>query len=267
MRGILRRAMQSIARRGSIAPKRRKKNHRGTSMSLRLWSALVALTCSALLAGCAAPVQQPVHLAKDYFSAGKARQGAVGVVMAELPKPDTAFPGAGCLLCIAVANGMHQALSTQVQAFSTDELKPLPSSLVGLLRKRGVNAVLIEEPLRIDALPDLNAGDSGNKARKNFTALGTKHGVERLLVIHFTTLGVWRSYSAYVPTDVPRAVVNGDASIVDLATHSLDWYLPVAISRAAEGNWDEPPKFPGLSNAYYEALEIGMDLIKQPFDR
>lgn len=233
-------------------------------MSIQRLGATVALLAAALLAGCAAPVQQPVNLAPDFMST-KAKQGRLGVVMAELPKPDTQFPGAGCLLCIAVANGAHASLSKEVQAFSTAELKPLPEQLVALLRKQGVDAVLITDPLKVADLPDLG-GDTVNKSRKSFLALKAKHQLDRLLVVDIQSLGVWRSYSAYVPTDVPRAVLNGQASIIDLSTHALDWHLPLALSRAAEGAWDEP-KFPGLTNAYYQVLETGMDMVKKPLSK
>jgi hypothetical protein len=236
-------------------------------MSSNPWSIFVVAATAMLLGGCATPAQRPIDLPANYFSSGNAKGGKVGVVMAELPKPDTAFPGAGCLLCIAVANGTHSALNKEVQTFSTAELKPLPSDLVALLKKQGLDAVLISEPLKIDALPDLGATDPVNKSRKNFASLKAKYNVDRLLVVNFTALGVWRSYSAYVPTDLPKAVVVGNASMIDLATHSLEWYLPVTISRAADGNWDEPPNFPGLTNAYYQVLETGMDVIKKPFVR
>ena len=97
--------------------------------------------------------------------------------------------------------------------------------------------------------------------------LKAKHGIDRLLVVHITSLGVWRSYSAYVPTEPPRAVLNGTVSMIDLSSHALEWYLPLAVSRAADGAWDEPPKFPGLSNAYYQVLETGMDMVKKPLGK
>ena len=234
-------------------------------MSTRLLVAALAL--SALLAGCAGPVQTRVNLAADYFSAGKAKTGKVGVVMSDLPKPDTQFPGAFCLLCMAVANGAHSALSKEVQAFSTAELQPLPADLAALLKKQGLDVVLINEPLKVADLPDLGASDPVNKARKNYASLKAKHGIDRLLVVHITSLGVWRSYSAYVPTEPPRAVLNGTVSMIDLSSHALEWYLPLAVSRAADGAWDEPPKFPGLSNAYYQVLETGMDLVKKPLGK
>ncbi len=236
-------------------------------MSLNFKSVFAVLAVALLFGGCATPAQQRIDLADNYFSSGKAKAGKIGVVMAELPKPDTAFPGANCLLCLGVANGMHSALSKEVQTFSTAELKPLPSDVVALLKKQGLDAVLIDEPLKIDALPDLKASDATNKPRKNFAPLKDKYNVDRLLVVHFTALGVWRSYSAYVPTDPPKAIVVGNASLIDLSTHSLEWYLPVTISRAADGEWDEPPTFPGLTNAYYQVLETGMDAIKKPFVR
>ena len=229
--------------------------------------AATALFVVTVLAGCAGPVQQPINLAADHFSAGKGRSGRIGVVLAELPKPDTSFPGAGCLLCLAVANGAHAALSKEVQSFSTAELKPLPADLVALLKKQGLDAVVVDETVKLADLPDLGASDSTNKSRKNFAALKAKHKLSRLLVVDITALGVWRSYSAYVPTDVPKAVLYGTISLVELDTHALEWHLPLALSRAADGAWDEPPKFPGLSNAYYQVLETAMDMVKKPLGK
>ena len=32
----------------------------------------------------------------------------------------------------------------------------------------------------------------------------------------------------------------------------------------AVGNWDEPPAYPALTNSYYQALEMGKDIILAP---
>jgi hypothetical protein len=236
-------------------------------LSRRRLGALGAFVLAALLAGCAVPVQKQVDLPPGFLAAAKAKGGRIGVVMAELPKPDTQFPGAYCLLCVGVANMAHSELNKEVQSFSTAELRPLPGDLVALLQKQGLDAVLINDVVNVKALPDLGAPDPVNKSRKSFAALKDKYKLDRLLLVNFSALGVWRSYSAYVPTDPPRAVLNGEASLIDLSTHGYQWYLPLALSRAAEGAWDEPPKFPGLTNAYFQVLETGMDVIKQPFTR
>lgn len=236
-------------------------------MLFRWRSAIIVAATATLLGGCATPPQRPIDLNPNYFSSEKSKVGKVGVVMADLPKPDTSFPGAGCLLCLAVANGAHSVLNREVQTFSTAELKPLPSDVVALLQKQGLDAILIDEPLKIEDLPDFGASDPQNKSRKNFASLKAKYNLDRLLVLHFTALGVSRSYSSYVPTDIPKAIAVGNASMIELGSHSLEWYLPVSVSRAAEGNWDEPPKFPGLANAYYQVLETGMDVMKKPLVR
>jgi hypothetical protein len=234
-------------------------------MTTRFFNTTFALLCAALLSACAAPVQLPVDLPANYFSGGVAKANRIGVVMSELPKPDTQFPGASCLLCLGVANLAHASMTKEVQTFSTVELKPLPVDLVALLQKQGFDAVLISEPLKGADLPDNKTGDAPNKSRKDFSALKNKHKLDRLLVVDISSLGVWRSYSAYIPTSTPSAIANGTAAIVDLSNNNLDWYLPINLSRKAEGTWDEPPKFPGLSNAYYQVLESILDMVKKPF--
>lgn len=231
---------------------------------LNRWVGRIAAVVVLALGGCAVPVQKPVSLPSDFFSSGPAKSGPVGVVMMEMPAPDTQFPGAGCLLCIGVANAAHAQLTDQVKTFSVDEVKALRAEAVALLKKKGLDAREIAEMPKPSDFPDLPAVEGVNRSRKDYTALGQKHGVQRLLVIRVTALGVWRSYSAYVPTDVPRATVMGEVAMVQLGTHTLEWLAPIRTARAAEGNWDEPPKFPGLTNAYYQAIESAKDLVLKP---
>lgn len=225
---------------------------------LGAWGLVVAL-----LGGCAAPVQPPVGLASDYFSA---RSGRIGVAISELPAPDTAFPGADCLLCLAAASVANRELTTAVASWSTEDLKALKAELVAALSARGQQAQAIDEPLKMDAVPDRKDAEPGF-ARKDYAALGQRAGVQRLLVVDVGALGAWRNYAAYIPSGPPRAVFKAQAYIVDLATHKLEWYQRFDLARVAEGNWDEPPKFPGLTNAHFQVLEEAKDAIKRPFVR
>jgi hypothetical protein len=43
--------------------------------------------------------------------------------------------------------------------------------------------------------------------------------------------------------------------------------MPLTVMKAADGKWDEPDRFPGLTNAYYQALESSRDRLLQPFAR
>jgi hypothetical protein len=58
--------------------------------------------------------------------------------------------------------------------------------------------------------------------------------------------------------------VVGASYIVDLTSNNYDWYLPLDIQRSAEGAWDEPPQFPGLTNAYFQTVEMAKDSIQKP---
>ena len=223
---------------------------------------LLALCCAALLGACAAPKQAAVPLSADALSARPVR---IGVVMSTVPKPDTHFPGAGCLLCIAAVTVSNTALTAHVQTLQTDDLPTIKQDLAELLRKKGHTVTVIAEPLDIDALPDRQDAKP-NGARKDFSALGRQYRLDKLLVIHIVKLGVNRNYNSYIPTGDPQGLVAGAAYIVNLDDHGYDWYRAVRQLRSATGNWDEAPAYPGLSNAYFQAIEGTRDALRKPLE-
>jgi hypothetical protein len=227
--------------------------------SFRLAALLAAVS---LLAGCAAPVQNPVPLRAEAFATPG---GRIGVLTTAIPKPDTQFPGAGCLLCIATASAVNSKMTDHVRTWGLEELQPLKAELSQLLRARGQEVVLIEEAIDVAALPERsNPGE--NQARKDFSALKTKHRVDRLLVVEFGFVGVMRPYSSYFPAGEPYATVAGRAYVLNLGSHAYEWHETLAVRKPAEaGKWDEPPQFPGLTNAYFQAIELTKDQIKRPF--
>ncbi len=222
--------------------------------------AIIAL--SALLTACAAPKQSLISLPDGYHTQPR---GAIGIVMSEIPKPDTAFPGADCLLCLATASMVNRSLTDAVRQWPTDDLKALSEEAAAILRAKGHAVVLVKEPLKIADLPDRAVADGF--ARKDFAGVGKRAAVDRLLVIDVRFVGAERNYSAYIATGPAVAKLQAEAYIVDLGTHKLEWYEPITAGRTAQGTWDEPPKFPGLTNAYFTAVEETKDFVKRPLSR
>lgn len=227
---------------------------------------LTVFAFAAILAGCARQPPHPMGLSRPMLSAQTER---MGVIMTAVPKTDTRFPGASCLLCLAAANTAHMSLTSHVQTLPRDDLQKLKEDMANLVRKNGLPATVIEEDVNLETLADAQGVGRGREisAAKDYTPLKAKYKVDRLLVIDITALGISRPYSAYVPTGLPTAILEGRGYIVNLNDNTYEWYHPVRIYKTAEGNWDEPPKFPGLTNAYFHVLELGMDDFKKPFTR
>ncbi|HKX43442.1 MAG TPA: hypothetical protein VJO99_19945 [Burkholderiaceae bacterium] len=223
--------------------------------------AAAAAVVSLLLGGCATPIQPPVPLQASSVSAKNSR---VGVAMTPLPKVDTYLPGASCLLCLAAASVANSSLTAYAKTLPYEDLSTLKDTVAELIRKRGGEAVVISEAIKLDALPDSSA-KGPNLARKDFSSLAKKYSIDKILVIDVAQLGFERTYSAYVPTGDPKGVLRGSGSLVDLKTNTLEWYQPLTVLRSSDGAWDEPPKFPGLTNAYFQAIELGKDEVLKPF--
>jgi hypothetical protein len=222
-------------------------------------AATAVLILAAMLGGCATAPQQPLPITASSLTSGA---GRVGVAMTVLPKADTSFPGAGCLLCLAVASGMHSAMTDHVRTLPGDDLAELKKQIAAAIAKKGASPVLIDEPIKLDALEKFG-GDQPNMARRDFRPLREKHNVERLVVVDVAALGVWRDFASYVPTSDPKAIVRGEAYLVNLRTNALEWYAPIVVAKSA-ATWDQPPKFPNLTNAYFQAIELGKDAVLKP---
>jgi hypothetical protein len=223
-------------------------------------SALLWAAAALFLSGCATKVQSPVGFTATALKSGNQR---VGVAMTPLPKAEMHVNGAGCLLCIVTANAANSGLNKHAATLALEDLPGLKEKAVAALRQKGVDAIVINEPLDIKGLLDATSS-TPNAATKNFAPLKQKYGVDSLLVIDVHSVGFVRNYSSYIASGDPKALVRGTGYMVNLATNTYEWYLPVYVTKSADGKWDEPTAFPGLTNAYYQALELGKDEFLRP---
>lgn len=233
-------------------------------MSIRRLTLPVLGAALLLLAGCAVKPQLPVELASAAITTGTGAK--VGVAMTKPPKPSVEFPGAGCLLCIITAQAANTTVSKHAESLPVDDLVAVREQLAAAMRKKGMNVVVIPEPLQLETLPEMKS-DEPNTAKRDFRPLKAKYGIDRLVLVNVEAVGLMRNYSAYIPTSDPRMFLRGNGSMVNLADNRYEWYMPVNLYKAADGPWDEPPKFPGLTNAFYETLEKGKDQILAPWAR
>lgn len=225
---------------------------------------VVSLIAVAVLSvGCATPRQSFVGLDKKGSLSNKASK--VGVAMTPLPKIDTRFPGADCLLCIATASLLNSSLTSHTQKLPPEGLPEMKDTLAKLIRKQGAEAVVISDEITINELPDY--GVKGNNiALKDFTGLKQKYAIDKILVLDVRRLGMYRNFSAYIPTSDPRAEFEANGYLVNLSNNTYEWYQTVSQSKGAQGNWDESPDFPGLTNAYFQTLETGKDRLISEFN-
>lgn len=213
-----------------------------------------------LLTGCMTPPQLAVPLAPQALSTPGTR---VGIVMTKLPVVNTQFPGASCLLCMAAAEIANSSMTTHTKTLPYENLPKLKDEMATRLKRKGATVTMIDA-FDINSLPNANS-KLPNVARKDFTSLKAKYNIDKLVVIAISMVGVERNYAAYIPSSDPKARVAGVSYLVDVSTNALEWYLPLDVQKASDGKWDEPPLFPGLSNAYFQSLEMASDQILTPF--
>jgi hypothetical protein len=211
------------------------------------------------LTGCATvPKQSNIDFNVQSLKKGE----KIGVYIESVPKITTQFPGASCLLCLGAAAVANSSLTKQVESFKPEALGKIQDTLISQLKNKGVEVVKINEPIK--KLPKIKP-TAVAPIDKDYRPYQAQYGIERLIVVSYNQVGVNRPYSAYIPTGGPHVVISANFFMVDLATNTYSLYAPVAITKAPDGAWDVSPKFPAVTNAFYQAEDEAVESITKPF--
>lgn len=219
---------------------------------------IAAISLTFLLSACSSPRITTVLLQKQFYE-DKTKTIGIHVVTPKIPK--VKMPGAYCLLCQGVAGAANSSLATHTKTLSRTELKGFDAELMQLIEEKGMTAQIVQT-LNLRAIKDARRiSDPVKKfARKRYNALKDKLNVDYLLLIDIYP-HIERKYSGMIANGGPTGTVTGKVIIVDLATNEYKLYKKLEVRNAPIGEWDEPPKFPGVTNSYYTAIEQAKELI------
>lgn len=232
-----------------------------TYLPFKRLSAVIAISIF-FFTGCASvPQQQNVDVNLELVP----KNQKIGLYVSPLPKITTAFPGAGCLLCLGAASLANASLTKQVETFQADELAKMQEVITEQLKAKGYDVVVITELIPEKKLPKIKPA-VGTTITRKYNEYKTQHNVDQLLVVNFSFVGVMRQYSSYIPAGAPYANILAQFYMIDIANNTYSLYSPINISKSADGEWDAPPVFPAMTNAFYQAEEEAVDLLKTPFN-
>lgn len=210
------------------------------------------------LAGCGTTPVKTVSLSDNYYEEPQ----VLAVYFDPIPpQAKMTLPGAGCLLCLAVAHAANASVSDHVKTLPTSEFSDVVESVQASLQDRNVKIQQVPS-LPFSRLPRFR-GISDTYAERDHRILKNMIEADHLLVMRVRHVGVERTYANYVATSSPQGTVLGELYIVDLTDNQYHLYLPIEFRVPVNGEWDEPPTFPGITMAYYEAIERAKLAINQ----
>nr|WP_272888468.1 hypothetical protein [Stutzerimonas stutzeri] len=218
---------------------------------------LFLLLTAAWLTGCASP-QLPIALEDTLWSE---RDKTIGVAIVELPKPTAQLTGNQGLLDLAINTGLAAGLRSKVETWELVGMETVPQQLVDELSTRGYKAKVLS-PIKLSEFKE-NSAKLGY-AKYDFTPLRQQQ-LDKLILITLHVAGTQRSYYSVIPTSDPLTQVGGLTQVIDLTDNRLAFYQSFASVRAADGEWDEGPDYPNLTNAFYQALDESEQSILAPF--
>lgn len=225
---------------------------------MRCFKLLSVFVVLALLAGCASTPIPEKEFGQTFY---EQKPQTVGIYVNYPKKVTTYHPGADCLLCLAAAAAANSSVTSHMQTLSSEDFAEVSDVIAAKLREKGMTPVVINDEALLKKMKRIKSKDP-SIAKHDHRPIKQKHGVDSLIVVNIGALGSERTYRAYVPTGAPQGYVEGLAYAIDLDTNAYEMYQPLTERVAVKGEWKEGPTYPGLTNAYYQAVETVKDRIK-----
>ncbi len=214
---------------------------------------VILLATTFLVAGCN-KVKPQIELSNQFWEANE-KNVAIAVVM---PEESSFYPmGDVRLLDYAIISGAMAGLKSHIKTLQPDDFRNVRIKIAGMLEKAGYDVVQIEEPLDLDKLTKSPQQDTETVfyAEKDFAPMAPRYGVSKLLLIELNQAGVARNYHGFIPLDDPHAIFSVKGQLVDLSNNKLLWNTDTSERIFSQGNWDEPPAYPGLTESFFIAME------------
>lgn len=151
-----------------------------------------------------------------------------------------------------VGSALHGAVNNKLDNYlETLDLTwfktKLPKRFATALKQKNINTKLYKT--------ELNPDD------KNLTL---KVGADKLLVFKLESYGVKRRYNGLVPAEDPRAYCVLTGELLDKNNQVL-WQHTAVASQVVEGEWDQAPNYPNLTNAIHAASESAQQELLDSF--
>lgn len=234
-------------------------------MTLRFVRGISVLVALLLVTGCVS-VQPNINIEPTFWSNNNQ---TIGVALAKLPKPMSAKSGNQGLLDIMINDANASDLDKHLATLDLSSVNKLRDDIVEYLNKKNITAKTIDTPVDVESLPEIQNQQTVNGvhfAERDFSGLKEQYAVDKLLLVTVTRIGTLRSYYGFIPTSDPvgSSMING--KIINLSNNQLEWNQTASQNVPnAEGDWDSPPAFPGLTKAVYSSFEQSQQMLLNNF--
>ncbi|MGI1669273.1 MAG: hypothetical protein K6L74_02980 [Neptuniibacter sp.] len=226
---------------------------------------LLGLLSLLALTGCSiAPPQPDLTLNSDILTEQNTRIGIHYVAPEE--EATTHIWGANCLLCYGVASALTSDLDSHLKdAITTEELDAIKKLVHSKYVERFPNVKMVELSTPVSELKDFKTDQELGFANKDFRAVKDELDIDVLVIMQVWGHGAYRSFSNYIPNGDPQGYIGGWLYSVDLNTNAYLHYLSIDEKVQPAGNWDQPPRYPSVTTAYYQAVENAKKKIDKSF--
>ncbi|HEV8674488.1 MAG TPA: hypothetical protein VGX21_10610 [Methylomirabilota bacterium] len=222
----------------------------------------VAWVLVLLLAGC----QKAIPLQSSFWQAKDAR---IAVSLTTLPDPDVYQEGRETegLVALVVNEVLRSQMRTFLRKVELAEFEATAERFVQRLQQRGFTARHLERRVDLEQFPKFTGSGDAVLDRDVRSLAGTE-SADLVLLLSVDAWGTARKYVLGIPVGPHKGMVRARGRLVNLRTNQLQWQAFMTVEDSivpVEGEWDQPPDYPNLTNAVRKAAEQAGQFLERQF--
>ena len=158
-----------------------------------------------------------------------------------------------------IAGVMQSQLMAHMKTLELDEFYGAFADLRLAFEQQGIEVLPQRVIIDYDNLQTKSARNGSGKPTKDFSYYDREYNADLIVMVKVERAGVERAYFGFVPLGSPDAVFSFKVIVVDPSNNDVVSNFSYKAEVDIEGEWDSPPGYRELSEAFYAAQNRAKD--------
>ncbi len=191
----------------------------------------------------------------------------IGIAVVTPPAARVHRAGGEGLIDAAINAGLAADLQKYFRDLQVENFSDVAQQIAEKFQSKGMTAKVIGETIDLTSLPKTKKS-GGHISKYDVSELAAKEDVDAIFLIKIEKIGSYRIYYGFIPLQRPEGYCLVKGELISGTNNEILWTETQEQKKstvAVEGQWDEAPNYPNLTQSIIKAVGNSKQFIVDSF--